>query len=39
MKTIELAQFGPVIPVIVINHIDEAIPIAEALIERGELEF
>ncbi len=35
MKTIELAQFGPVIPVIVINHIDEAIPIAEALIEGG----
>ncbi|KRO78734.1 MAG: bifunctional 4-hydroxy-2-oxoglutarate aldolase/2-dehydro-3-deoxy-phosphogluconate aldolase [Nitrosomonadales bacterium] len=35
MKTIELAAFGPVIPVIVINHIDEAIPMAEALLEGG----
>ena len=35
MKTIELAQYGPVIPVIVINHIDEAVPLAEALIEGG----
>ena len=35
MKTIELAEYGPVIPVIVINHIDEAIPLAEALIEGG----
>ena len=35
MKTIELAEYGPVIPVIVINHIDEAVPIAEALIAGG----
>ena len=35
MKTIELAKYGPVIPVIVINHIDEAIPLAEALLEGG----
>jgi len=35
MKTIELAKYGPVIPVIVINHIDEAVPLAEALIEGG----
>ena len=35
MKTIELAQYGPVIPVIVINHIDEAVPLAEALVEGG----
>jgi 2-dehydro-3-deoxyphosphogluconate aldolase/(4S)-4-hydroxy-2-oxoglutarate aldolase len=35
MKTIDLVKFGPVIPVIVINHIDDAIPIAESLIGGG----
>jgi 2-dehydro-3-deoxyphosphogluconate aldolase/(4S)-4-hydroxy-2-oxoglutarate aldolase len=35
MKTIELATYGPVIPVIVINNLDEAEPLAEALIEGG----
>ena len=35
MKTIEFATYGPVIPVIVINHIDEAVPMAEALLEGG----
>ena len=35
MKTIELTEYGPVIPVIVINHVDEAVPIAEALVEGG----
>ena len=35
MKTIELIEYGPVIPVIVINHVDEAVPIAEALVEGG----
>ena len=31
MKTIELIEYGPVIPVIVINNVDEAVPIAEAV--------
>ena len=35
MKTIELTEYGPVIPVIVINNVDEAVPIAEALVEGG----
>ena len=35
MKTIELIEYGPVIPVIVINNVDEAVPIAEALVEGG----
>ena len=35
MKTIELIEYGPVIPVIVINHVDDAVPMAEALVEGG----
>ena len=35
MKTKELAKYGPVIPVIVVNNLDEAVPIAEALIAGG----
>lgn len=35
MKTIELTEYGPVIPVIVVNNLDEAVPMAEALVEGG----
>lgn len=35
MNTIDLANYGPVIPVIVINKIDDALPIAESLLEGG----
>jgi len=35
MKTNELANFGPVIPVIVIDKIEDAVPMAEALLEGG----
>lgn len=35
MKTKELAKYGPVIPVIVVNNLDEAVPMAEALIAGG----
>ena len=35
MKTIELVNHGPIIPVIVIEDIHDAIPIAEALIAGG----
>jgi 2-dehydro-3-deoxyphosphogluconate aldolase/(4S)-4-hydroxy-2-oxoglutarate aldolase len=35
MKTIELAQYGPVIPVIVISKKEDALPIAESLLEGG----
>jgi 2-dehydro-3-deoxyphosphogluconate aldolase/(4S)-4-hydroxy-2-oxoglutarate aldolase len=35
MKTIELADYGPVIPVIVIDHVDDAVPLAEALLAGG----
>lgn len=35
MKTLELANYGPVIPVIVINNIEDAVPMAEALLEGG----
>ena len=35
MKTIELAKNGPVIPVIVIEDIDDAIPMAKALLAGG----
>ena len=33
MKTIELANYGPVIPVIVIDNVEDAVPMAEALLE------
>jgi len=35
MKTIELANYGPVIPVIVIDNVEDAVPMAEALLEGG----
>jgi 2-dehydro-3-deoxyphosphogluconate aldolase/(4S)-4-hydroxy-2-oxoglutarate aldolase len=35
MKTIELAKYGPVIPVIVIENVNDAVPIAEALLAGG----
>jgi 2-dehydro-3-deoxyphosphogluconate aldolase/(4S)-4-hydroxy-2-oxoglutarate aldolase len=35
MNTKDLSSYGPVIPVIVINKIDDALPIAEALLEGG----
>ena len=35
MKTIELAKYGPVIPVIVVEDIEDAVPMAEALLAGG----
>ena len=35
MKTIELAKYGPVVPVIVIEDIQDALPMAEALLAGG----
>ena len=35
MKTIELVKYGPVIPVIVIEDINDAVPMAEALLAGG----
>jgi 2-dehydro-3-deoxyphosphogluconate aldolase/(4S)-4-hydroxy-2-oxoglutarate aldolase len=35
MDTLELASHGPVIPVIVIRRLEEAVPIAQALVEGG----
>lgn len=35
MSTLELAKHGPVIPVIVINKVEDAVPMAEALLEGG----
>jgi 2-dehydro-3-deoxyphosphogluconate aldolase/(4S)-4-hydroxy-2-oxoglutarate aldolase len=35
MNTLELANYGPVIPVIVINKIEDAVPMAQALIDGG----
>ena len=35
MSTLELANHGPVIPVIVINKLEDAVPMAEALLEGG----
>jgi len=35
MKTLELVQFGPVIPVIVVQRLEDAVPMAEALVEGG----
>ena len=35
MNTIDLANYGPVIPVIVINKIEDALPIAESLLDGG----
>ena len=33
MNTLDLAKEGPVIPVIVINRVEDAVPMAEALLE------
>ena len=35
MNTLELASHGPVIPVIVIDRLDDAVPLARALVEGG----
>jgi 2-dehydro-3-deoxyphosphogluconate aldolase / (4S)-4-hydroxy-2-oxoglutarate aldolase len=35
MNTLDLATFGPVIPVIVIDNVDAAVPMARALVEGG----
>jgi 2-dehydro-3-deoxyphosphogluconate aldolase/(4S)-4-hydroxy-2-oxoglutarate aldolase len=35
MNTIELAGHGPVIPVIVLQRLDDAVPLARALVEGG----
>lgn len=35
MKTIELAALGPVIPVIVLQRVQDAVPMAEALVAGG----
>jgi 2-dehydro-3-deoxyphosphogluconate aldolase/(4S)-4-hydroxy-2-oxoglutarate aldolase len=35
MNTLELAGYGPVIPVIVIDRLEDAVPLARALVEGG----
>ena len=35
MNTLELTSYGPVIPVIVLQHVDDAVPVAQALVEGG----
>jgi Entner-Doudoroff aldolase len=35
MNALDLADHGPVIPVIVIQHLDDAVPMAQALVEGG----
>ena len=35
MNTLELANHGPVIPVIVIRHVEDAVPMAEAFLKGG----
>ena len=35
MKTLEIMQVGPVIPVIVIDRIEDAVPLARALVDGG----
>ena len=35
MNTLDLANYGPVIPVIVINRVEDAVPMAAALLEGG----
>ena len=34
-NTLELVQYGPVIPVIVIHHLEDAVPMAQALVDGG----
>jgi 2-dehydro-3-deoxyphosphogluconate aldolase/(4S)-4-hydroxy-2-oxoglutarate aldolase len=35
MNTLELADYGPVIPVIVIDRLEDAVPLARALVQGG----
>ncbi|MEQ1685433.1 MAG: bifunctional 4-hydroxy-2-oxoglutarate aldolase/2-dehydro-3-deoxy-phosphogluconate aldolase [Burkholderiaceae bacterium] len=35
MNTLELVDYGPVIPVIVINKLEDAVPMAQALVDGG----
>lgn len=35
MNTLELVDYGPVIPVIVINQLEDAVPMAQALVDGG----
>lgn len=35
MNTLDLAKHGPVIPVIVINRVEDAVPMAQALVDGG----
>ena len=35
MNPLELAAFGPVIPVMVIHRLQDAVPLAQALLEGG----
>jgi 2-dehydro-3-deoxyphosphogluconate aldolase / (4S)-4-hydroxy-2-oxoglutarate aldolase len=35
MNPLELATHGPVIPVIVINRLEDAVPLAQALVDGG----
>ncbi len=35
MHTLELVNYGPVIPVIVINQLEDAVPMAQALVDGG----
>ena len=35
MNTLELASYGPVIPVIVVNRLEDAVPMAQALVDGG----
>lgn len=35
MNTLDLANHGPVIPVIVINRVEDAVPMAQALVDGG----
>ena len=35
MQALELAAFGPVIPVIVIHRLEDAVPLAQALVDGG----
>ena len=34
-NTLDLATFGPVIPVIVLEHVEHAVPLARALVQGG----
>ena len=34
-NTLDLVSYGPVIPVIVLNRVEDAVPMAHALVEGG----